>query len=99
TLPSFVSIAPARSVSPEAYDAGFLGPRYAPLLVGEGHQRNSSNYQSALRVPNLAPWAGVSGARFGARVDLLRDLDRDFANERPGVTVQSHQTAYRRAVT
>src|SRR5262249_34374595 len=35
TLPNFVSIAPERSVAPEAYHAGFLGPRYAPLIIGE----------------------------------------------------------------
>ena len=35
-LPNFVSIAPFRFLSPGAYDSGFLGPKYAPLFVGEG---------------------------------------------------------------
>src|SRR4051794_36668199 len=34
-LPGFVSIAPARAISPTAFGPGFLGPRYAPLVVGE----------------------------------------------------------------
>src|SRR5206468_4881021 len=34
-LPGFVSIAPFRFLSPAAYGAGFLGPQYAPLIVGE----------------------------------------------------------------
>src|SRR5436309_524518 len=34
-LPNFVSIAPFRQFSPTAYSSGFLGPQYAPLLVGE----------------------------------------------------------------
>src|ERR1700677_3857463 len=34
-LPCFVSIAPFRFLSPEAYGPGFLGPRFAPLVVAE----------------------------------------------------------------
>src|SRR5262245_34520500 len=34
-LPSFVSVAPVRQLSPAAYSSGFLGPKYAPLTVGE----------------------------------------------------------------
>ena len=34
-LPGFVSIAPYRAISPGAFGSGFLGPRYAPLIVGE----------------------------------------------------------------
>jgi len=35
-LPNFVSIAPVRSFNPAAFGPGFLGPKYAPLVVGEG---------------------------------------------------------------
>src|SRR5215467_14389961 len=34
-LPGFVSIAPVRFLSPGAFGSGFLGPQYAPLIVGE----------------------------------------------------------------
>src|SRR5207248_4324823 len=34
-LPCFVSIAASRFLSPSAYESGFLGPQYAPLIVGE----------------------------------------------------------------
>src|SRR6266545_4178764 len=34
-LPNFVSIVPYRLFSPAAYGPGFLGPQYAPLLVGD----------------------------------------------------------------
>ncbi len=34
-LPNFVSIAPFRVFNSAAYSSGFLGPQYAPLLVGE----------------------------------------------------------------
>ena len=34
-LPNFVSVAPFRAFNPGAYGPGFLGPQYAPLVVGE----------------------------------------------------------------
>ena len=34
-LPGFVSIAPYRLLNPAAFGPGFLGPEYAPLVVGE----------------------------------------------------------------
>src|SRR5882724_11602816 len=59
-LPSFVSIAPYRQFSPAAYTAGFLGPRYAPLMVGElsnfNFQQQGQNeaYDRALRVEDMS---------------------------------------------
>src|SRR5688572_19663563 len=35
-LPNFVSVAPFRILNQGAYGSGFLGPRHAPLIVGEG---------------------------------------------------------------
>src|SRR5262245_61746682 len=37
-LPSFISVAPYRADNPAAYGSGFLGPRYAPLIVGDTSQ-------------------------------------------------------------
>jgi hypothetical protein len=99
-LPNFVSIAPAQAVLPEAYQAGFLGPKYAPLIVGdvkEGERQN--DFEKALQVPDLMPSAGVLNQRFDDRVDLLKDLQKDFNAERPGLPTKSHQTAYERALT
>src|SRR5271163_1864984 len=53
-LPNFVSIAPYRVFSPGAWSPGFLGPQYAPLLVGDlGNQfvqQPGNNYEQSLRV-------------------------------------------------
>jgi len=35
-LPSYISIAPQRSVNQGAYSPGFLGPQFAPLFVADG---------------------------------------------------------------
>src|SRR5262249_47419992 len=47
-LPSFVSIAPQRGIYPAAFTSGFLGPRCAPLIVGEtpaGGLADAANFQ------------------------------------------------------
>jgi len=101
-LPNFVSIAPYRLFNPGAFNSGFLGPKYAPLIVGEvqniGQPQMPGDYDKALKVQDLAPPADAAGERFDARVGLLQDLQRDFTNQRPGLASKSHQTAYERAV-
>jgi hypothetical protein len=105
-LPGFVSIAPYRFFSPAAYGPGFLGPQYAPLVVGEGQQgllpipgRQADNYEDSLRVQDLAVPAGVSDERAAARVRLLGEMQDDFLQKRSSLPSQSHRSAYRRAVT
>src|SRR5262249_17981701 len=67
-LPGFASIGAARSNSPGAYGAGFLGPRYAPLIVGE-NASNASGQQvdQALKVQALNLPAEVNSKRAAAR--------------------------------
>jgi hypothetical protein len=102
-LPNFVSIAPYRAFSPAAYTSGFLGPQYAPLMVGEVNNFNfqqggQDNYDQSLRVADLQAPAEVSDAQFDARVNLLQDMERDFTTRHQTVAARSHQTAYDRAV-
>jgi hypothetical protein len=102
-LPCFVSVAPYRFFNVDAYGAGFLGPRYAPLIVGEqGYSPDgadaAANVERALQVPNLEPFAELTRERFAARIDLLRGLEHDFVQQRPDVAPRSHQAAYERAV-
>ena len=92
-LPNFVCIAPTVGIS-EAYSSGFLGPKYAPLFIGD---RNVVDAEKTLKVPDLS--AEVATRRFDGRVDLLKDLSRSFVDERPDVAPMSQQAAYDRAVT
>jgi uncharacterized protein (DUF1501 family) len=101
-LPPFVSIAPFRRLGIAAHSPGFLGPRYAPLIVGDA----ASNYgasgegdaiANALRVPNLSPHAGVAGKQLEGRLRLVQQMQEEFVAERPSVAAGSHQTAYQRA--
>jgi hypothetical protein len=99
-LPGFVSIAPYRAFNPRAYGPGFLGPRYAPLVVGGNAAlgRDGNDYAKALKVQDIDLPAGVEKAHADARMDLLRDMERSFVRNHPGVAPLSHQTAYERAL-
>jgi Protein of unknown function (DUF1501) len=109
-MPAFVSIAPSNFF---ATGPGFLGPQYAPMVVGSGRdavaagagdankndeQMSQQEYGPPLRVENLDAPAGVTTTHADARLGLLKDLDRDFLAHRPGVPVASHLSAYERAV-
>jgi hypothetical protein len=85
-LPAFVSIAPYRVSNSRAHSPGFLGPRYAPLIVGEN-----------LGVQNLTPHAGGGAQHFEARLRLVRQMQDEFVRDHPGAATTSHQTAYGRA--
>jgi hypothetical protein len=85
-LPAFVSIAPYRISNSSAHSPGFLGPRFAPLIVGEN-----------LGVQNLTPHAGVGGEPLEARLRLVEQMQDEFVAEHPSAAAKSHQTAYKRA--
>jgi hypothetical protein len=98
-LPNFVSIAPFRILGQGAFGPGFLGPRYAPLVVGEtAGGPGANNPDRALRVQDLTPPAGVRKDHTEARIDLLQEVQRDFLAGHPDLPALSHQSAYGRAV-
>jgi hypothetical protein len=100
-LPSFVSIAPYRVINPAAFGSGFLGPQYAPLIVGDlGTQLGpqGGDYEKSLKVQDLELSPEVTRQESDARVNLLQNLERDFLAQHPGAAPLSHQTAYTRAV-
>jgi hypothetical protein len=102
-LPSYVSVAPVRFLNQAAFDSGFLGPQYAPLIVGENGGRvvrpGQDDTAQALRVQDLDLPAGVSAGRSTARIQMLEEMEQEFLATRPGVPSASHRTAYQRAVT
>ena len=94
-LPPFVSIAPQRVLAPTAFGPGFLGPRFAPLVVADGGQGGAGGAPDrALDVRNLARYAGIDADRADARLGLMRDLEADFLAGRPGAVGDGHRAAY-----
>jgi hypothetical protein len=71
---------------------------YAPLVVGETtFSRSRGDVAESLRVKDLeAP--DLPDGVVDQRVGLLRDLEKEFAAQRPDTPCQSHQAAYERAV-
>jgi len=101
-LPNYVAVAPYTQFSPGAYGPGFLGPKYAPLIVGDGNRQvggpANMNYDRSLGVKNLDLATGINETRADARLSLLGDLETDFSQNRPGLVSDSHREAYSAAV-
>ncbi len=103
---NFVSIAPYRQFNPAAFGPGFLGPRFAPLTVGDNEnlqaaqaaEAGNARRYAALRVDDLKSTEGVSSAQFDARLRLWRSLQDSFLASHPTASPLAHDTVYRRAV-
>lgn len=98
-VPNFISIAPSRGVNTAAYGAGFLGPQFAPLVVGNGGPGDGeTSGAGSLRVQDLQRGEGIDQAQAEARLDLLQGLEREFVERHPDAGPRGHQAAYERAV-
>ncbi len=103
-IPNFVSILPMRGFSPAAYGPGYLGPKYAPLVVagsngyGATVASDPENFGGPLEVRNLALPEAVDDDQSGSRLDLLTGFDSGFRETRPGSASDSHRDAYDAAV-
>jgi len=98
-LPNFVALFPTGPQ--ESYGSGFLGPRYAPLVVQGGNNQpvqNGAGFGLTARIPNIDPPSGLTQSQVDPRIDLLMDMERDFASRYPGLSPNSHASAYDRAV-
>jgi hypothetical protein len=98
-LPGCVSIAPLRFDNPAAWTSGFLGHEYAPLIVGDQKFGAAQpDYESRLKVRDLAAPGGVDRKRADARLGLLAGADSVFLSSHPGDSPGSHAVALERAV-
>ncbi len=99
-LPNFVSVSPYRFLSPAAFGPGFLGPQYAPLVVGGNgfSPRATADYEQELQVRNVTVPKTVTVEQADARLGLLDSLENDFATRFPGSAPVSHRAAYSQAV-
>lgn len=107
-LPNFVSVMPNRLLSPTAYGAGFLGPRFAPLVVGaepprrqraaDGGPAMEFPFGPPLEVRNIRPRSEITAPQSDSRLELLTSMEDEFRSQRPGISAESHQSAYSQAV-
>lgn len=94
-LPHYVSIFGRGLFGPGTPPAGFLGPAYAPLLVGRDADDRMDG--TPLTVENLTAAKGVSPEQARQRRDLLQAVQRPFLDVRPGTASDSHLSAYLKA--
>src|SRR5262245_55653420 len=89
-LPNFVSIAPYRFFNPAAYGPGFLGPKYAPLVVGDNAQffdpRGRTDYGAVLKVQDIDLPGDVDKGHASVRLDLLQEMEKEFIARHPGTS-------------
>src|SRR5262249_31108 len=101
-LPDVVSIAPVRFFNFGAYSSGFLGPKYAPLFIGEnGNFRQAQpdpGYEQFLKFSDMDRHADVDAEQQDAGIDLLMNMESHFQAGRPDLPAQAHASAYERAV-
>jgi uncharacterized protein (DUF1501 family) len=79
-LPHFVSVGNRFTT----IGSGFLGMNYAPFVVASANQMPA----------NATLPGGVSNTRFGRRLDLMRDLEADFAQAGGARRVADHRSVY-----
>lgn len=102
-LPNYVSVAPQPAINPAAFGPGFLGPRYAPAVVGGDAAGppvgggNAGESVADLRLEHIDPHAGVSGERARRRMGLWKDLQSRFLDNRHGAAYAAHDGLYRKA--
>jgi hypothetical protein len=98
-LPHFVSIGPALFPTEFPFvSPGFLGPRYAPLVLGADPRGTDADYEKSLRVPDLAPSGGVTPEQSAARLGLLKQMQKEFGAHHGVPAVASRRAAYDRAM-
>ena len=101
-LPAFVSIAAQRFLAQGAFGPGFLGPKFAPLLVADGQGFTNplppAEVDNQLKVQNLASNGRVTAGEAESRLQLMHDLEADFLAARPGPAADGHKSAYAAAV-
>lgn len=99
-LPNFISVAPQRFFSNEAFGPGYLGPNYAPLIVADNFFQQAGqnpNLDNLLKVQNLDRPADVSKEHADARLEMLKQMHEDYVAARPSPVSTGHQAAYDRA--
>jgi len=98
TLPSYVSIGPYRAFNQEAFGAGFLGPRFGPLIVGAsdipGAMAARGQGYPELKVQSLDRPQGLTDARMTRRLEMWRNLQTEFLSANRGTAAQTHNTIY-----
>jgi hypothetical protein len=102
SLPPYVSVAPSRGPGQGGFGPGFLGPKFAPLVVsggnGMGAPANNGEGFADLKVDSIKPPAGVKTAQAERRLELWKVLEDGFLTSHASASPQAHRTVYDNAL-
>jgi hypothetical protein len=102
SLPPYVSVAPSRGPGQGGFGPGFLGPKFAPLIVsggnGMGAPANNSEGFADLKVDAIRPPVGVKPAQSERRLELWKTLEDGFLASHASASPQAHRTVYDNAL-
>ncbi len=102
-LPEFVAVNPYLGFDATAWEAGFLGARFAPLTIKSRAARQVTGPASAaafaeLGVDDLKATQPVSAQRASDRLGLLQGFQSQLVAESPQSPVLAHDTMLQRAI-
>jgi hypothetical protein len=90
-LPNYVSLSPMRMG-----DAGFLGPNFSPLTVSGAS--GDPNTRANLSLEDLAPPRDRASTALKNQFDILRFMQKGFAEKYSGEAVKAHRASYDKAM-
>ena len=101
-LPAFVSVGPYRAFNQDAFGAGFLGPRFGPLIVGAADMPGSTSNDASgfpqLKVQGMNRGAGITEARMKKRLKMWKGLQTEFLAKHRSGAPKTHNMVYEGAV-
>jgi len=101
SLPTYVSVAPPQQISPAAFGPGFLGPRYAPAIVGSEASlipagALGSNF-AQLKLEDVELPKGIDELQATRRMKLWNAMEEKFLEDRRQASFEAHKATYRKA--
>jgi hypothetical protein len=103
SLPPYVSIGPSRGPGQGGFGAGFLGPKFAPLVVDGGNPYGpmpsaANTSYASLKVDAIKPPAGISSSQFERRLEMWKLLEDSFLSSHSSASPHAHRTVYDNAL-
>jgi hypothetical protein len=103
SLPPYISVGPNRGPGQGGFGPGFLGPKFAPLVVAGGNMYGPQPSAAAdgyaeLKVDAIKPLAGITEAQTARRLQLWKTLEEGFLGTHASASPQAHRTVYDNAL-
>jgi hypothetical protein len=103
SLPPYISVGPNRGPGQGGFGPGFLGPKFAPLVVAGGNMYAPQTVPAAdayaeLKVDAIKPAEGVTEAQATRRLELWNALENSFLTGHASASPTAHRTVYDNAL-